>query len=85
AGVDADRRENLRVFLEAFGLESFLREFAAGEVARLVVDLSDPALVFPRGCAEIKTAVVRQRVRGAGQFADGEGHTASAARAVPSA
>ena len=67
AGVNADRGENFGVFLEALGLEAFVREFAAREVALLVVDLSEPALVFPRGGAEEEVAFPREAGRLAGE------------------
>ena len=74
AGIDADGRKDFRVFFEALGLEAFGREFPACEVALLVVDLSKPTLVFPRGRAEVEVAVARQRVRGGGELFAREGH-----------
>ena len=60
AGIDADGRKGAGVFLEALGLEAAGGEFAAREIALLVVDLPEPTLVFPRGGAEVEVGLPRE-------------------------
>ena len=50
--IAADGGEDLGVLAEAFLLEQFLREAAAREIAVAVVDLVQPAFVFPGAAAD---------------------------------
>ena len=60
AGIDADGWKGVGVFLEALGLEAAGGNFAAREVALRVVDLPEPALVFPRRGAEVQVVFPRE-------------------------
>jgi hypothetical protein len=60
--IAADRGEDFGVLAEAFLLEQFLREAAAGEVSVAMIDLVQPAFVFP-GAAPDEDIALGERAK----------------------